>query len=319
MDRHGRPRDRHHGRDRHRSHSYCSSPDRRSHAPGRPSAGSSQHPHYENPRRVNKRRIGEQSEYQRQELARLNLQPPSKRARPNDYDPRSQQAKHRPQRPSNNKTPEYRLQALPISPRRPRPNAANIVPPPPPPRPSHGRDVRNNRDQQARHVSRDANRNGNANRNTSRPKGKTFEVERDFHRITQRMRQIDIGKATPEYRNYTELVPRHERKPHHPRTPNPRHKMPNKWWKTAINRWRKALHAFDDEALAKHKKKKKGADNAAEAKKENGEGETENNVDADGAKDFCCEKCSGKFEKFDEWMRHRQQCDGTAPKKEDGE
>jgi len=152
---------------------------------------------------------------------------------------------------------------------------------------------------------------GNQNQNQPRNQKKKFEIEEDFHRITQRMRQIDIGKATDGYRNYLEKVPKEKRKPHHPRTPNPRHKMPNKWWKKAINKWRKALHAFDD--------KKGDAGKGSDNKEGEGKGEAKNNNEADSAKDFCCEKCSGRFAKFDEWMEHRQQCDGTVPEKKDGE
>ena len=315
MDRRGRPRDRsyaRHQRDGGRPHRASPNPvraDHPSYIPSRPIADSSQREHYENPRRLNKRRIvGQGSDYNREELARLNLQPPSKRARPNNYDPRipqgnpaADQGQHRPQRQSKS-SPEFRLQPLPTNQRsfltRSRPNPGNVASVQPPPRTSQGRNV---------HYDR--------NKPASRAKSKKFEIEKDFHRITQRMRQIDIGKATDEYRNYSEMVPRVQRKPHHPRTPNPRHKMPNKWWKRAFTRWRKDLHAFDADKIQKRAQAGTGAD--VKPKQENkGKVKSEGKIDVAG--DFCCEKCSGRFKKFDEWMRHREQCDGTVPEKEKG-
>merc|ERR1712013_763165 len=150
------------------------------------------------------------------------------------------------------------------------------------------------------------------NQNAAKSKKKS-EVEEDFHRITQRMRQIDIGKATDGYRNYLERVPRAQRKPHHPRTPNPRQKMPNKWWKKAINKWRKALHAFDDGTKQNQNQKSNSKTEQKMKVKEEQKVKME-----DDAKDFCCEKCSDTFKKFDEWMRHRAQCKGDEEGKRKG-
>ena len=140
------------------------------------------------------------------------------------------------------------------------------------------------------------NKNNNCGQQNNRNGPKKKEREVDFHRITQRMRQIDIGKATPEYINYISLIPKAQRASHHPRTPNPREKMPNKWWKKKMNKWRKALHAFDLK-----------------------EDETNDQTDKDDKKEnlvnFCCEKCSKEFVDFDEWQKHRGICKG----KEDGE
>eukprot|EP00484_Ammonia_sp_Unknown_P021022 CAMPEP_0197034936 /NCGR_PEP_ID=MMETSP1384-20130603/12857_1 /TAXON_ID=29189 /ORGANISM="Ammonia sp." /LENGTH=198 /DNA_ID=CAMNT_0042464911 /DNA_START=604 /DNA_END=1200 /DNA_ORIENTATION=+ len=119
------------------------------------------------------------------------------------------------------------------------------------------------------------------------------------------MRQVDIGKNTPEYQNYLKSVPKHQREAHHPRTPNARQKMPNKWWKTAVNRWRKALHAFDLDAPVSNESGTHG-DNAQNAES------------AEQTK-FCCEKCSDEFSKFDEWQKHREQCDGSKANSNDKE
>eukprot|EP01084_Bolivina_argentea_P301237 519635_1 len=106
---------------------------------------------------------------------------------------------------------------------------------------------RNSKFRQQQSYPPNANAHGNRNYVTNKGKPpKKKEMEQDFHRITQRMRQIDFGKATDEYKNYIALIPKDKRQCGHPHTPNPRYKMPNKHWKTAVNRWRKALHAFDD-------------------------------------------------------------------------
>merc|ERR1712228_274195 len=122
----------------------------------------------------------------------------------------------------------------------------------------------------------------------------------DFHRITQRMRQIDIGKATPEYMNYISMIPKTQRSAQHPRTPNPREKMPNKWWKKKMNDWRKTLHAFDVKEEDDNNENDKSVD---DRKKEN-------------CVNFCCEKCSKEFVDFDEWQKHRKICKGNVNDKE---
>merc|ERR1712228_714189 len=128
---------------------------------------------------------------------------------------------------------------------------------------------------------------------------KKKESEVDFHRITQRMRQIDIGKATPEYMNYISMIPKTQRSAQHPRTPNPREKMPNKWWKKKMNDWRKALHAFDVKEDDDNNEDDKSVD---DKKKEN-------------CVNFCCEKCSKEFVDFDEWQKHRKICKGKVDEK----
>lgn len=169
-------------------------------------------------------------------------------------------------------------------------------------------------------VHRNVHRNNHQNQTNTRGRGrgghggKSYadiqnrrrEVETDFHRITQRMRQIDIGKNTPEYKHYIATVPRHMRSRNikeHPRTPNPREKMPNKWWKAALKNWRKSLHKYDPPPMALTPAN--GATHSHGLNNRNG-GNGVNKVD-DG---FCCEKCSLSLPTFEKWQLHRADCDG---------
>eukprot|EP01084_Bolivina_argentea_P160333 279225_1 len=128
-------------------------------------------------------------------------------------------------------------------------------------------------------------------------------MEEDFHRITQRMRQVDIGKATPEYKNYISLIPKHKRQYNHPKTPNARRKMPNKWWKKAVNDWRKLLHQFDDDKIK-----------ILNIKNTNSPQKDKENINTNILQNFSCEKCSKEFAKFDAWQNHRETCDGKQYK-----
>jgi len=135
------------------------------------------------------------------------------------------------------------------------------------------------------------------------------------------MRQIDIGKATDGYQNYIKRVPKHERQWHHPRTPDPKYKMPNKHWKAAINQWRAALHKFDLNDGNGHS----NGNASAKADQQNNDNENGNkNIKASSQSSavqqpvshskpkqtFSCEKCAKHCDTFEEWQQHRQQCDG---------
>lgn len=68
-------------------------------------------------------------------------------------------------------------------------------------------------------------------------------------RVEKRQHQIDIGKATAGYANYTRLVPRTARNPtraDHPMTPDVRLAFSKRHWDSYVRRWRRALHQWDE-------------------------------------------------------------------------
>jgi len=67
-------------------------------------------------------------------------------------------------------------------------------------------------------------------------------------RIEKRQRQIDIGKATDGYQNYTKKIKKQDRKPNsirYPRTPDKREHISKRAWDARIRRWRRQLHLWD--------------------------------------------------------------------------
>ena len=61
--------------------------------------------------------------------------------------------------------------------------------------------------------------------------------------------QIDFGKNTPGYARYTALVPRAQRLPSQPKTPDPYQQCPKRLWDSRVREWRRALHRWDPEEL----------------------------------------------------------------------
>ena len=230
-----------------------------------------------------KRRFEQCNQYNKNDknYQHMNGQPPSKRARYTNYQYRN----------NNNNNNNYRY------------NHHHK-------RMNHNNNNNNNNDRSIYYQNRNKQKKNNMGNRKAR------EIEEDFHRITQRMRQIDIGKNTPEYKNYIATIPKNKRESHHPRTPNPKYKMPNKHWKTAVNRWRKALHAFDLDAPQKNNDENNNHNHDNNDDNNNKENKNDNNCKSEnstpGKVNFCCEKCSDEFAKFDEWQKHRQQCNGTS-------
>ena len=77
------------------------------------------------------------------------------------------------------------------------------------------------------------------------------------HRLAQRQKQLDMGKATAGYARYVEEVPVHERDParalgaaghgrRHPRTPDPRRRVSKRAFDGHVSAWRRALHEWDE-------------------------------------------------------------------------
>ena len=73
------------------------------------------------------------------------------------------------------------------------------------------------------------------------PSVKGSEIER----LLSREKQIRYGYNTVGYRNYIASVPRHERKPGMPITPNKNQHCAKRSWDAQIRYWRRYLHKFD--------------------------------------------------------------------------
>jgi hypothetical protein len=58
-----------------------------------------------------------------------------------------------------------------------------------------------------------------------------------------------MGKNTPGYARYTELVPRAKRRQSQPHTPDVHRNCPKRQWDARIREWRRALHRWDPEEL----------------------------------------------------------------------
>lgn len=64
-------------------------------------------------------------------------------------------------------------------------------------------------------------------------------------REAARIKQIQIGKARPEYQRYLREVPQHRRNASQPGTPDPRARVSKRQFDRALGDWRRRLHEFD--------------------------------------------------------------------------
>jgi hypothetical protein len=69
--------------------------------------------------------------------------------------------------------------------------------------------------------------------------------ESDEARLKARQKQIDIGKNTPEYRNYISLIRREDRKRGDPLSPNKFQVCSKRSWDGQVRKWRRMIHRFD--------------------------------------------------------------------------
>jgi len=69
--------------------------------------------------------------------------------------------------------------------------------------------------------------------------------EDSARRLETRQRQIDIGKATAGYQNYSKMVPKERRKRTDPWTPNKNQVCSKRSWDGQIRKWRRELHQWD--------------------------------------------------------------------------
>lgn len=83
---------------------------------------------------------------------------------------------------------------------------------------------------------------------TSPAQGNSPSQELTSHRLNQRQKQIDFGKNTLGYQRYIQTVPRWERKPTDPVTPDKLKLSSTRGWQGQIRLWRRALHLYDPPA-----------------------------------------------------------------------
>ncbi|XP_050504356.1 histone RNA hairpin-binding protein isoform X2 [Diabrotica virgifera virgifera] len=81
----------------------------------------------------------------------------------------------------------------------------------------------------------------NGNKHPRRPK----EYETDPAVLARRQKQIDYGKNTLGYDEYLKQVPKDERQPEQPKTPNKYIKYSRRGWDGLIKQWRLLLHQYD--------------------------------------------------------------------------
>ncbi|XP_072388557.1 uncharacterized protein Slbp [Diabrotica undecimpunctata] len=77
------------------------------------------------------------------------------------------------------------------------------------------------------------------------PRRKPKEYETDQAVLARRQKQIDYGKNTLGYDEYLKQVPRDERTPEQPKTPNKYIKYSRRGWDGLIKQWRLLLHQYD--------------------------------------------------------------------------
>lgn len=75
--------------------------------------------------------------------------------------------------------------------------------------------------------------------------GHEADREKDVHRVSQRQKQIELGKNTIGYDRYRLLVPRTGRGRRDPQTPDATKLWSKKQWDTLIRRWRRTIHCYD--------------------------------------------------------------------------
>lgn len=70
-------------------------------------------------------------------------------------------------------------------------------------------------------------------------------IETNPETLRKRQKCINFGKVTAEYQNYVMELPRKRREVFHPRTPNKFRKCSRRKFDGLIKKWRRLLHAFD--------------------------------------------------------------------------
>ena len=83
-------------------------------------------------------------------------------------------------------------------------------------------------------------------------------------RLSQRRKQIDLGKRTTGYLRYIAAVPRRERQDGHPRTPQPGKSCSKRSWDGQVRKWRRELHKWDPEGQGKGEEEGEGSELGSE-------------------------------------------------------
>lgn len=73
------------------------------------------------------------------------------------------------------------------------------------------------------------------------------KMETNAEVLRKRQKRINYGKVTAEYQRYILELPRKKRESFHPRTPNKFRKVSRRKFDGAIKKWRKLLHAYDED------------------------------------------------------------------------
>lgn len=71
-------------------------------------------------------------------------------------------------------------------------------------------------------------------------------LENDTETLRKRQKRINFGKVTSEYQRYILALPRKQRQPIHPKTPNKFRKCSRRKFDGQIKKWRKLLHVWDE-------------------------------------------------------------------------
>jgi len=62
------------------------------------------------------------------------------------------------------------------------------------------------------------------------------------------VKQVQLGYNTPGYQRYITLIPKEERRKHHPRTPDCTKNIGKREFDSRVRNWRRALHAYDPDS-----------------------------------------------------------------------
>jgi len=72
-------------------------------------------------------------------------------------------------------------------------------------------------------------------------------LETDAEVLRKRQKRINFGKVTTEYQRYLMEMPKKKRESFHPRTPNKFRKCSRRKFDGLVKKWRKMLHAYDED------------------------------------------------------------------------
>lgn len=72
-------------------------------------------------------------------------------------------------------------------------------------------------------------------------------METDTEVLRKRQKRVNYGKVTAEYQRYLLELPKKQRQSYHPKTPNKFRKCSRRKFDGAVKKWRKLLHAYDED------------------------------------------------------------------------